>query len=432
MAKIINSNVFMVGIKLDSPFPLGFGTLSHLPRVFLELVLKEKDKLAKGYGEASIDFPFSDYDAYDIWFALKGLNIKGMDISKSISLLKHNSIQNLLKNFPAAVTAINMALDDAIGKLRSKSISDLYGDKRRNKGEVLSSIPFKKNIDSVLDLSRKQFKLGYVPKIKLGKNKKIDVAILKALESVIKPNNFKYAVDFNAQHFLEDIEYIFKFLNKNDINPKKLVFLEQPTKKSEGINALSKVREMFNNFFKFDVPVVADESFVSLADALKCTEQGVGLNYKIHKIGGLNQALLIERKILEKCGFLNESFVGGSFPTAIGRVYDQQCACILNSTNLPSDGLEPSTNWFTGDKHLIQEEFNSIRERKIAPIWGYGLGINIEWDKVEKFKIEDPKKEYNKIRHGEEGTKIKIQLNSKENYKAVYEKKSNRKYNWNL
>jgi hypothetical protein len=125
--------------------------------------------------------------------------------------------------------------------------------------------------------------------------------------------------------------------------------------------------------------------------------------------------------------------VGGTFPTAIGRVYDQQSASVLQSTNMPGDGLEPSTDWFTGEKHLINEEFEAPDANgNFSPKTGPGLGVTPNWSNVSQFLIGNPTEEYRRIRAGKPGNKIEVQLKPGQNYGTVYEARSGKKPDWNL
>jgi L-alanine-DL-glutamate epimerase-like enolase superfamily enzyme len=240
-----------------------------------------------------------------------------------------------------------------------------------------------------------------------------------------------YALDFNAAYDLETAKMLFEKLLR-DGNFSGALYVEQPTAESEGIKALGELSKILKEN-KIKAIVVADESFLNLDDAVKCMQNGVALNFKIQKIGGLYQARFIEQTLLN-LGFNPVSMVGGTFPTAIGRVYDQNAACCLKSTTLHSDGLLPSTDYFIGNKHLIKEEFKRLLrgENIIQPIVGPGLGVTVDENKIRLFIVENPEEEYRKIRMNSSGEKIKVKLREGESYKELYERKSGRNWDWNL
>ncbi len=423
----------MIGIELEKPFPLGFGVLHALPRVFFVIESEAEDGTQlKGVGEASIDFPFSHYDAYDVYDALQKIDIKGVKLTDRERLLDSEENRNQLLNFtPAAFCAFNMALDDIVGKTEDKSVVDLYG-KQRESLKIMSSLGFYDDTDILIGEILERSKRGYLPKIKLGKSVNEDLFLLEVLNNEL-PENLVFAVDFNAQYSSEEAEeFLSKLFSEKTFNPKRVVLWEQPTKENLGIMGLKKFRDELKKHDP-DVMVLADESFLDIEDAIHCAESGIGLNYKIHKIGGLYVAKEIEKKLEERGLLTRNSLVGGTFPTAIGRVYDRQAGVSLKSTTLPSDGMEPSTNWFKGDKHFIREDFLEPDNDGLALAHiGKGSAVSVEFDKIEKFIVKNPKDEYRKIREGRNGSRISIKLKDTESYGSRYQEITGRDPKWNL
>ncbi|MBU3935068.1 hypothetical protein KJ909_00150, partial [Patescibacteria group bacterium] len=356
MVEVVKTETYLIAIDLPKPFPLGFGTLKQLPRVLYKIELCCNKKFFVGWGEASIDFPFVDYDAYDIYDALKKNKIDGKIIKNRKELLTDKNIRkNLLKKTPAAFAAFNMAIDDAFGKIENKNLMSFYGKRRRGM-KSLYSISFMKNPSLVLQEAEKRFNQGYVPKIKVGKNISSDVEIIIKMETS-KKRKFIYALDFNAQYTKKQFLKLINKLKISKVSLNKILFMEQPTTVKQGIRAMSDVKKRIRKLFKKNIVIIADESFVNLKNAITCVNNGIGLNFKIQKIGGIFYAREIEKRIKKMKKIKVNSIVGGTFPTAIGRVYDQQAVCVLDSVNMPGDGMEPSTDWFCKEKHLIRESF---------------------------------------------------------------------------
>jgi L-alanine-DL-glutamate epimerase-like enolase superfamily enzyme len=421
MVKIKETSTRMISIKLDQPFALGFGELYTLPRVIYTIKL---DNGVVGYGESSIDFPFSNYDMFDVYYSLKNLDIIGRDINDRSSLLYEQSLPNGLMKFPSAFTAFSMALDDAIGKTIKVSILDMY-KRQRAGGFAMKSIPFNSNPTITITAARWASEEGYLPKIKVGMGEEKDIELISLMEKA----QIKYALDFNATYTLAEAREIFNVLIEERGGIKNAVYVEQPTKVSEGISALGEIRKLLR---RNGIPsiVIADESFVTKDDAIECVNQGLAINMKMQKIGGLYQARLIEEEILGR-GKQLKSTVGGTFPTAIGRVYDQAAACILVSASLHSDGLLPSTDYFKGNNHLIVEQFRKVKNL-IVPIEGNGLGITVDEGKIKPLVIENPAKEYEKIRSDKTGEKIIIKLRDGASYSELYKMKSGKDPMWNI
>jgi len=324
-----------------------------------------------------------------------------------------------------------MALDDIWGKFREIPILDMYGQKRRG-GQALASIAFQNETSLLVESIENNFRCGFIPKPKVGKGKEEDLVTIREIALLCKERRIPFVLDFNAQYEPEEFRELVRGLNQLGIDLSYLIFIEQPTNEKSGVNGLVFAKDSLSEY-GFNIPIVADESFVTLDNAIECTRKGISLNFKIHKIGGLYHAHEIERTILSLGHKEYKNMVGGTFPTAIGRVYDQQAAATLETTTLPGDGWEPSTDWFRDEKHLIDDEFIFDQTTKnFLPIKGHGLGIHPNWSKIENYKIPNPKEEYLKIRNGENGGALKISLKEGQIYPRVYKERTGRDPDWNL
>ncbi len=420
MVKITETKTRMISIKLDQPFTLGFGELYTLPRVIYTIKL---DNGVIGYGEASIDFPFSNYDMFDIYNSLNKLNINERDIKDKEILLREQSSPDALMEFPSAFTAFSMALDDAIGKTMKVSILDMY-KRQRVGGRAMKSISFNDDPKVTIAAALRASDEGYLPKIKVGMGEEKDLKLI----SLIEKAKIKYALDFNAVYTLAEARELFNTLLEKKEGLDNALYVEQPTKVSEGISALGEIRKLLRT--NVSSTVIADESFVSKSDAVECVNQELAINMKMQKIGGLYQAKLIEEQISSEHKEL-KSTVGGTFPTAIGRVYDQAAACVLVSASLYSDALLPSTDYFKGNNHLIAEQFRRVKNLSV-PIEGNGLGITVDESKVSALVVENPSKEYARIRADQTGEKIIIKLRDNASYGELYKIKTGKNPMWNI
>lgn len=444
--RIVETIPHLLGIGLDEPLKLGFAELHDLPRVLYTISGKSEGRSLTGVGEASIDFPFFNYDAWDVYHTLSKIKIVGRSIDERESILHEH--HHVLAQCPGAFAAFNMALDDLAGKASELSVIDIYGANREG-GKALASITFQENTSALLNEITKQERRGYITKLKLGQNPNcLEKSIERDTDFLLAASRSenKYALDFNAVY---DVDYFVRLINillSKNYHFEGVLFIEQPTSVSEGIAGLRYVR-MHLLERDIHIPIMADEIFVNVEDAKACVEADILLNFKIQKIGGAYSARRIEDAIGQMPTFDEKQYatmVGGTFPTAIGRTYDQQCASILKYASLPSDGWEPSTEWFKGEKHLINEQFVPINESgNFTPISGFGLGITLDWDKISLYKIADPKQEYRAIRQGKPGQRIKIELvdrgnsgernrTSKKTYQEVYEASNDKAWDWNL
>lgn len=425
---IIRTEVSLLGIDLPRPFPLGFGTLNTLPRVIYIIDVEQGDCFVRGVGEASIDFPFTDYDAWDVYSALSTLDLKGRNIADREELLADITIRTqLLTGFPAAFAAFNMALDDAFGRVFGLSVIDLYGQKREA-GSIVVSLPFfEKERDLLLAMDDNHRK-GVVVKPKVGQGFDNDLLFLLAMGRHLRTGPLQIILDFNATYSLDGFLQLLEALNDHGFPWETVMFIEQPTHKDAGIGALIEVRRWLESEGIY-IGVMADESFVTLDDAIACTAGDILLNFKIHKIGGIWVAREIENALGSRLG---PTMVGGTFPTAIGRTWDQQAAAVLRSATLPSDGWQPSTDWFDGHRHLIREQFRRTEAGRALPFRREGLGVSVAWENLMPLVIPDPRHEYQRIRQGQSGERLQIVMKPGLSYKTVYEQRSGRAFDWNL
>jgi L-alanine-DL-glutamate epimerase-like enolase superfamily enzyme len=423
--KIIAHNIYLIALSLSNPFPLAFGTLYDLPRVLLTLEVVINGKRIVGIGEASIDFPFSHYDSWDIYYALNSIDYNCINLEDRELILsgnKYDNIRTTLMEYPAAFCAFNMAIDDLYGKVNQISLSDLYGGTPRH-GKILQSVATS-SLKELITNCREIYSAGRYPKIKLGLDVYKDIEKIRKFSKEF-PNKY-FALDVNGGYGLREIGI---FINKINIliDYKYLLFLEQPTLENLGIKGLVYSDKLLYGSAKKH-KIAADESFVTHEDAQICNKNNIILNYKIQKLGGIFEAYNIESSL----GSKQPSFVGGTFPTAIGRAYDQQAFSILKSTSLPSDGLQPSSEWFSGKKHLIKEVFELDKNGQPIATKKPGIGITPNWNNIKNFVISNPKEVYYKVRMGIKNSNIKINLNDNVTYSDLYSKLNSKEADWNL
>lgn len=427
--QILSSETQMVTVPLDKPFNLSFGTLENLPRVYLKLSAQdETGKILDSVGEASIDFPFSNYDAWDIHYTLENLKLTGVKIRDREFFLGEIRDNNpLLSEFPASNAALNMAIDDLFGKNFRIPTQGLYGTIFRNSGLALSSIPFLENEALTKEISQK-YKDGMLPKPKVGRDLESDLQTISTVDNIAQNSRMPYVLDFNGAYTQENFTLLLKKLKQKGVTFQHLLFIEQPTEKNDGINSLGQIKITASSIFDKNITVIADESFVTEDDARTCINNDIGLNFKIQKIGGGVIAKKIDTIAINRI----DSIIGGTFPTVVARVYDQQIACILESAVLPGDGWEPSTDWFRQERHFANHEYERTPDGKFLANSRPGLGLDIDWGKLEKFRVEKPRNEFRKVRSDENSDKVKITLKGRSSYKELYEQITKKAYDWNL
>ena len=276
------------------------GTISVIRTVVVEL---EQDGL-RGYGEAYED---------QHW----GITIESMVRSLEMCREKMGKyaladpyafgrfIAPIMRDNPAAASAIEMAACDLWGKLRNQPLWRVWRTKPRN----LPISSYTLGLDSLYRILEKFNEQPDWPlyRVKLGSHE--DMTILRELR---KRTNAPFRIDVNgcwtSQQALDYIDEL-KTLN--------IELIEQPLHPDDwdGMAALKE---------KCPFPIIADESCRCEEDLEKCVGFFDGVNLKPVKFGGLNPT----RRALEKAKSLG-------FKTMIGNTIESSIAASATSQFAP-------------------------------------------------------------------------------------------------
>ena len=427
-AMITGSDILLLAIPLSQPFRLGFGILRDLPRVLLRLTV-EPDVGAPFHvvGEASIDFPFSPYDAWDSIFALRGASLVGREVEDRDAILDDAWAQRKHDGTFAAQAAINMALDAAAARMLGRNICELYGT-RPGSGRVLESVGILNDENEIRASARRILAAGRTPKFKCDANADYTRCVLRTVAEAAHELRGTFSTDFNGS--LEPGQWEDVLAWSRDISRVETwAFCEQPVGERFGTDGTAHAHLIAQA--TLGLHVVADESFLGETDARELTRAGVWLNMKIQKLGGIRRSLELERMAVEASGTPVRSLVGGTFPTAIGRCYDQHAASVLRTVSLPCDGWQPASDWFTGERHLIRGAFQQNEDGRAVAFAGEGLGAEPDWEKIAAFVVADPEEEYGMIRTTGTGRHLAIEREG-DGYPKMYERLTGRSPWWNI
>lgn len=294
-----------------------------------------------GFGEATVNpyYPNTEIDTLETSIeSIRSLieNHKLIDPK-----ILWQEVQVFLKDVPFAMCALDEAANDLFGKLKGKSLIDLWG--LPNEPLPISSYTLGIEAPEIL-IKRMQETPWPVYKIKLGGPK--DLETLRILR---KETTAKFRVDINcawtAEQTIEN-SFILKELG--------VEFIEQPLP-ADDWDAMEKV------FKKSALPLIADESCKKFDDIKKCVNRFHGINIKLMKCGGLTPAkrMIEEARSLDlkiMIGCMTESTIGLS---AIGQLLplldyvDMDGALFLKEdiatgVKVTKEGIELPTAFGTG------------------------------------------------------------------------------------
>ena len=204
---------------------------------------------------------------------------------------------------PAARAACEMALFDLAGLRARVPLARVLGMKR---DRLPTSITL--GIDEAvptLERAKRHVAAGFrILKLKIGENWKDDLGTVRLLRETLGPGVLLRA-DGNQGYAEDDAR---RFLS--GLPPGSLELLEQPTAAAD----LSILRRLTD---EFELPIMADESVLGVADARRLAEARAAdlVNIKLMKSGGICEALDIARVtraagIGGMIGCMDESRVG--------------------------------------------------------------------------------------------------------------------------
>jgi L-alanine-DL-glutamate epimerase-like enolase superfamily enzyme len=181
-------------------------------------------------------------------------------------------LNKIIRLNPAAKAAVDMALYDIVGKILNVPLYKLLGLNAAHTAYT----SFTLGIDSPAEMAKKALLARDYPILKVKVGTKHDLENLKAIRDV---SSATIRVDANtAWTPKEAIKMI------NALSPYHIEFVEQPIAPYD-LKGLKLVRE------NVPVPIIVDESCVTVEDIPRVAEYVDGINIKLMKCGGISHAL---------------------------------------------------------------------------------------------------------------------------------------------
>ncbi len=277
--KISKIEVWPVDMKLAVPYTIAYDTVEQVTNVFLRV---ETNTGLVGFGCAAPDLPVTGETPETVIAALEQVItpiLLNSDPLRRTRLL--DRIKQALPNQPSARAAADIALHDILGKLANLSLWQLLGGCRvRIKTSVTIGIM---SLDETIERARDFVQQGFhAIKVKGGRNVSEDIDRVLKVREVVGPH-VELRFDANQGYTVANAtEFVAKTRSA------KLEIFEQPTPKNEPDLMGRVVTEV-------PIPVMADESLMSLRDAFRIARRGMAdmVNVKLMKVGGIDEALQI-------------------------------------------------------------------------------------------------------------------------------------------
>jgi L-Ala-D/L-Glu epimerase len=277
--KIKKIEAWSVKMPLENPYRISYETVESATNVFLSI---ETDKDITGYGCAAPDLCVTGETSDSILSAIKEFiepSMKGSDPLRSVRILE--KLKKLQKNSPSLLAAVDMALYDILSKACGIPLWKLLGGFR---DRIATSITIGIMSESETVACAWQYvNQGFrCLKLKGGVNVDSDIIkVIKVREALGKDIEIRF--DANQGYSGEEA---LRFVKKT--RKANLELIEQPTPKGQP-ELLAQITK------NVPIPVMADESLMTLRDAFRIARRGLAdmINIKIMKVGGISEALQI-------------------------------------------------------------------------------------------------------------------------------------------
>ena len=263
-------------LDLQEPYTIAYETVDKSPNIILKIIT---DSGLIGYGCATPDIEVTGETPEDVIRQIQG-PIEGL--LKGQPAFRHSYYQEHLKQSrqigSSARAMVDIALFDLLARKASLPLYQLLGGYRSSIATsiTIGILP----LEETLERARSFLARGFtILKLKGGLDVGADIEKVHKLRETFG-NGFVLRFDANQGFDPDTAVYFIEQTRKAGIE-----ILEQPTPQNNP-EAMRAVRE------RVHIPVMADESIKSLADAFHLTRKGMMdmVNIKIQKVGGILEA----------------------------------------------------------------------------------------------------------------------------------------------
>jgi L-alanine-DL-glutamate epimerase-like enolase superfamily enzyme len=277
--KITRVECWPVTMRLTEPYTIAYEHVESTTNVFLRI---ETDGGIVGLGCAAPDRSVTGETPDGVQRDLRDAadpTLKGADPVRYALLL--DRLAEALPSSPSARAAVDMALFDILGKVANLPVWKLLGGYRdRIKTSVtIGVLP----LDEAVQRARDWVAQGFTClKLKGGIDVERDIATIRNVREAVGPR-IELRFDANQGLSVENSQRLVE-----QTRGARLELLEQPTPRGQP-DLLGRVTNAVS------VPVMADESLMSLRDAFRLARRSLVdmVNVKLMKVGGLFEALQI-------------------------------------------------------------------------------------------------------------------------------------------
>jgi L-alanine-DL-glutamate epimerase-like enolase superfamily enzyme len=266
-------------MRLAKAYTIAYERIESTTNVFFRI---ETDKGFVGYGCAAPDAQVTGETSETVLQVCGGVIEPALQSTNPLRLARlTEKLKPILASNPSAMAMVDMALHDILGKVAGLPVSTLLGGFRtRMKTSVtIGILPLVETVAKAKEFVAKSFKSL---KVKGGADVEADIErVIKVREAV----GGRIELRFDANQGYTEAEAL-RFVD--NVRPAKLALMEQPTHRGD-LDLLGRITD------EVPIPVMADESLISLRDAFRLARRDLVdmVNIKLMKVGGITEAMRI-------------------------------------------------------------------------------------------------------------------------------------------
>jgi L-alanine-DL-glutamate epimerase-like enolase superfamily enzyme len=277
--RIVRVEAWIHTMGLSEPYTIAYETVDRAENVFLALVT---DAGPIGYGCAAPDPEVTREDAAGTLRRLREVAepiLVGEDPLRPAFLMEQ--LEQALPRAPSLRAGVDMALYDLMGKVAGVPLWKLLGGFRESIATsiTIGILP----LEATVEAAQARCGQGFTAlKLKGGQDVHDDIARVRAVREAVGPG-IELRFDANQGYTAEEAVDFVRQTQKAGLE-----LLEQPTRRGEP-------RKLAQVVAQTDIPIMADESLLTLGDAFRLARMDAAdmVNIKLMKVGGLTRAMLV-------------------------------------------------------------------------------------------------------------------------------------------